>query len=94
MKAPRSALWFSLGPASTLSLEFRTVTREWQVPSGEFVFEAERDAGVRVAEVLRAQTAAVQEAIRADIVAGVRPYASDGGFRLPFAAHIVAISVP
>ena len=75
------------------SLEFRTVTREWQVPTGEFVFEAERDAGVRTAAVLTAQTAATQSAIRADVIAAVRAYASDGGFRIPYAAHIVAISV-
>lgn len=37
------------------SLDFRTVTVDWQVPSAKFVFEAERDAGVRMGAVLGAQ---------------------------------------
>jgi ubiquinone/menaquinone biosynthesis C-methylase UbiE len=75
------------------TLEFKTITAEWAVPRAEFVFEAERDAGVRVAALLAAQHSSTLDAIRAAVVAGVQRYASDGGFRLPFAAHIVAISV-
>ncbi len=76
------------------TLEFKTITAEWAVPRAEFVFEAERDAGVRVAAVLAAQDSATLDAIRVAVVAGAQPYARENGFLLPFAAHVVAVSVP
>ena len=72
------------------ALEFRTVTVDWQVPSGAFVFEAERDAGVRMAAVLAAQKPEVQRAIQAQLEAGLRPYATGNGIRIPYAAHVIA----
>ena len=71
------------------SMEVRTVTCNWQVPTASFLFEAERDAGVRTASVLAAQTPAALAAIQRDIENAVRRYAADGGFSIPFAAHII-----
>src|SRR5437867_1104122 len=47
------------------SLVFRTVTEEWQVPTASFVFEGEREAGVRTTALLAAQKPEVLSAIRA-----------------------------
>ncbi|HEY3104787.1 MAG TPA: class I SAM-dependent methyltransferase [Pyrinomonadaceae bacterium] len=72
------------------SLVFRTVTVEWQVPTAAFVFEAERDAGVRTAALLAAQTPEVLSAIQSEIESALQPYARGKGFSIPFAAHVVA----
>jgi len=73
------------------SLVFRTVTVSWQVPSAAFVFEAERDAGVRTAALLAAQKPEVQHAIRNQIETGFRPFANENGFSIPYAAHVIAV---
>jgi len=73
-----------------LSLVFRSVTVEWKVPSVSFIFESERDAGVRIAAILAAQKPEVLAAIKAHIETSVRAYDSGDGFVIPFTAHIVA----
>jgi ubiquinone/menaquinone biosynthesis C-methylase UbiE len=75
------------------SLDFRTVTAVWEVPSAAFVFEAERDAGVRMAAVLAAQKPDVQKAIQAHIVRELQPFATRNGLAIPYAAHVVAAGV-
>lgn len=75
------------------SLEFRTVTVDWQVPSAAFVFEAERDAGVRMAAVLAAQKPETQKAIQRQIEKELQPYAIDNGLSIPYAAHVIAAKV-
>lgn len=72
------------------SVRFRTVTVDWEVPSAAFVFAAERDAGVRTAALLAAQTPDVLAAIEAELRESMRPYARSDGFAIPFAAHVVA----
>ena len=72
------------------SLVFRTVTCEWQVPTAAFVFGAERDAGVRTAALLTAQTPDIQIAIQTRMEEALLPYANRDGFSIPYAAHIVA----
>jgi SAM-dependent methyltransferase len=72
------------------SIEVRTVTCNWQVPTASFLFEAERDAGVRTAAVLAAQSPQSLAAIQRDIENAVRRYAVEGGFSIPFAAHVIA----
>jgi ubiquinone/menaquinone biosynthesis C-methylase UbiE len=72
------------------SLVFRTVTGEWEVPTAAFVFEAERDAGVRTAALLAAQTPEVLSAIQSEVESALHPYAKGKGFSIPFAAHVVA----
>jgi SAM-dependent methyltransferase len=73
------------------SLDFRTVTVDWQVPSAAFVFEAERDAGVRTAALLAAQKPEVQRAIQVQMESELRPYATGNGFSIPYAAHVIAV---
>jgi SAM-dependent methyltransferase len=73
------------------SLVFRTVTMEWEVPSATFVFEAERDAGVRTAAVLAAQKPEVLSAIEAQIASALEAHAHDSGFGIPYAAHVIAV---
>ena len=73
------------------SLVFRTVMVDWQVPSASFLFEAKRDAGVRTAAVLAAQKPEVLAAIEAQIASGLQAYAHESGFRIPYAAHVIAV---
>jgi ubiquinone/menaquinone biosynthesis C-methylase UbiE len=105
VKLPEGPAYFSYESAAECSpalqragfdvdtLEFKTITAEWAVPRAEFVFEAERDAGVRVAAVLAAQHSTTLNAIRDAVVVAAQPYARGDGFLLPFAAHVVAVSV-
>ncbi len=74
------------------SLKFRTVTASWKVPSAAFVFEAEREAGVRTTALLTAQTPEALSAIRTQIISELRPYAKGKGFSIPYAAHVIAVS--
>jgi SAM-dependent methyltransferase len=74
------------------SLVFKLHTIEWKVPSTRFVFEAERNAGVRTAGLLARQTPEKLTAIQSDIETAVRRYAKNGGFAIPKAAYIVAVS--
>lgn len=75
------------------SLNFRTVTVDWQVPSAAFVFEAERDAGVRMAAVLKAQKPEIQRAIQAQLEAELQPFVSGDVLSIPYAAHVIAVGV-
>jgi ubiquinone/menaquinone biosynthesis C-methylase UbiE len=81
------------GGFDAASIEVRTITCNWRVPTTSFLFEAERDAGVRTAAVLAAQTPAALAAIQRDIENAVRRYAVDGGFSIPFAAHVIGAGV-
>lgn len=74
------------------SLIFETRTVEWHVPTPSFLFEAERDAGVRTAGLLARQSAGRLEAIRHAIEGSVKQYAQDDGFAIPMAAHVIAIT--
>jgi SAM-dependent methyltransferase len=75
------------------SLTFRTVTVEWEVPSASFVFDAERDAGVRTTALLAAQTPDALAAIRGHIVSALQPYARGKAFSIPYAAHVIVATV-
>jgi SAM-dependent methyltransferase len=72
------------------SVVFRTVLMEWDVPTSGFVFEAERDAGVRTAALLAAQDPQTLSAIQRDIEEALVPFAKGTGFSIPFAAHVVS----
>jgi ubiquinone/menaquinone biosynthesis C-methylase UbiE len=74
------------------SMSFRVHTIEWIVPTARYIFEAERDAGVRTAGFLARQTPATLSAIQATIEEAVRPYARGSGFAIPKAAYVVAVS--
>jgi hypothetical protein len=72
------------------SFSFKTHLIQWQVPTLDFVFEAERNAGVRTAGVLARQTPEALEKIRAAIAKSVQAYSTGDGFAIPKAAYIVA----
>lgn len=78
---------FGFDPSTFL---FQTVTEEWRVPTTSFLYEAERDVGVRTAALLAAQKPEALDAIRRQIEESVSRYAKDDAFALPFAAHVVA----
>ena len=75
------------------SVEVRPVTVEWLVPTADFVFDAERHAGVRTAALLDAQAPDALIAIRAAIARGVNSYRARSGFAIPYVAHVVAAAV-
>jgi ubiquinone/menaquinone biosynthesis C-methylase UbiE len=74
------------------SMKFKLYTIEWQVPTPDFVFEAERNAGVRTAGLLAQQTPATLDAVKARIENAVRSYAKGNGFAIPMSAYIVAVT--
>ncbi|HYY35939.1 MAG TPA: class I SAM-dependent methyltransferase [Candidatus Binatia bacterium] len=74
------------------SLIFQTRSVEWTLPSASFLFEAERNAGVRTAGLLARQSPERLEAIQRAIENGVKRYPRNGRFVVPFAAHIVVVS--
>jgi hypothetical protein len=71
---------------------FKTHTIKWKVPSARFIFYAETKAGVRTAGLLARQTPEALRKIQAAIEKSVRQYATDGGYAIPKAAYVVAIS--
>jgi SAM-dependent methyltransferase len=74
------------------SLNFQTVTVEWRLPTASFLFEAERDAGVRTAALLAQQTPKAMRAIQTQIERSVRIYRQGDAFLIPFAAHLITIT--
>jgi len=76
------------------SMALKLHTIEWIVPSVDFVFEAERFAGVRTAGLLAKQTPPALEKIRQAIAVGLKPYARGDGYAIPKAAYVVAVTKP
>jgi len=76
------------------SFVFKTVTVEWQIPSASFLYEAERDAGVRTAALLAAQSPETLKEIQAELKQNIKAYATEDGFTIPFAAHVIAVTKP
>jgi SAM-dependent methyltransferase len=68
----------------------QTIAHDWRVPTAELLFEAELNAGVRTAAVLRAQPVERLEAIRDAMAAGVRRHADGDGFLLPIVARVAS----
>jgi hypothetical protein len=71
-------------------LATETVTVPWHVPTAELLYEAQVDAGVLVAGVIRGQTPERQAAIRDAIAEGVRGYPDGDGFTLQIAARVLS----
>jgi len=76
------------------SMSFKVHRIEWKVPTAQFIFEAELNAGVRTAGLLARQTPATLDTIRAAIEKAVQPYARENGFAIPKAAYVVAVRKP
>jgi ubiquinone/menaquinone biosynthesis C-methylase UbiE len=74
------------------SIIFETRLAEWNIPTAQYLFEAERDAGVRTAGLLARQTPDRLDAIMRAIEKGVRRYAKGDRFAIPMAAHVIVVS--
>ena len=74
------------------SMTFRVHRIEWQVPSAQFVFDAETRAGVRTAGLLARQTPQTLQMIQSAIEKSVGHYAKGNGFAIPKSAYVVAAS--
>jgi ubiquinone/menaquinone biosynthesis C-methylase UbiE len=74
------------------SMTFKAHTIEWQVPTARFVFDAERNAGVRTAGLLSRQTPEALRKIQSAIEQSMQTYAKSDGFAIPKAAYVVAAS--
>jgi len=72
----------------TVKVQLHSV--RWVVAHAGFLYEAERDAGVRTAAILASQAAQVQDKIRNDVEAAAGKYSTSGGYALPVAAYIVS----
>jgi SAM-dependent methyltransferase len=72
------------------SMTFKLHKIEWRVPSARFVFDAERNAGVRTAGLLARQTSEALLKIQSAIEKSEQAYAKNDGFAIPKAAYIVA----
>jgi SAM-dependent methyltransferase len=74
------------------SMIFKLHTIKWDVPNARYIFDAERNAGVRTAGLLARQTPEKLSAIQSAIEDAVRPYAKGDRFSIPKGAYVVAIS--
>ena len=74
------------------SMTFKLHTIEWKVPTAHYVFDAERNAGVRTAGLLARQTPEALRAIQSAIETAVQHYAKGNAFAIPKAAYVVAVS--
>lgn len=73
------------------SVRFDTVRASWRIPNAAHLFEAQLRGGVRMAALLRAQTAGRLERIREAMIEETRRYeTTDGSCVLPIAAHVVS----
>lgn len=72
------------------SMIFKTHQIKWQVPSAQFVFDAESKAGVRTAGLLARQSPDALQKILATLEKSIQPYAQGDGFAIPKAAYVVA----
>jgi ubiquinone/menaquinone biosynthesis C-methylase UbiE len=74
------------------SMIFQLHKIKWSVPTARFVFDAELNAGVRTAGLLKRQTPGALRKIESAIEKAVQPYAIGDGFAIPKAAYIIAVS--
>jgi SAM-dependent methyltransferase len=72
--------------AGFADVEVRELPLTWRLASADELFDALSRGGVRTAAVLRAQTPAALDAIRAAVGRGVESYAVEGGFAVPMPA--------
>ena len=80
----------TLARAGFSDVDVRTLQLTWCLSSPDDVFDAISRGGVRTAAVLRAQTPAALEVIRASVRRGVEAYAKDGAFLVPMPAVLAS----
>jgi len=71
------------------SVSFETLCVNWEVPSLQFYFDAELNAGVRTAALLALQSPDQLSKIRAAVEKRVQRYGTKAGYAIPMAAYIV-----
>src|SRR5262249_55701803 len=74
------------------SMSYETCTVGWEHPDGSYLFDAERNAGVRTAGILARQSPEALEAIRIALENGIKQYARGDKFVLPMVAHVIVAS--
>jgi ubiquinone/menaquinone biosynthesis C-methylase UbiE len=74
------------------SMTYATRSVEWQLPDAGYLFNAERNAGVRTAGILARQSPEALEKIRVALENGIKQFAQGNHFVLPMAAHVVVVS--
>jgi len=74
------------------SMSYETCTVEWELPNAGYLFDAERNAGVRTAGILARQSPETLEAIRIALENGIKQYARGDKFALPMVAHVIVVS--
>ena len=74
------------------SMSYETCMVEWHLPDAGYLFEAERNAGVRTAGILAQQSPETLERIRIALENGIKQYARGNEFVLPMAAHVVVVA--
>ena len=76
------------------SVRFAIHKVSWSIPSPAFLFEAQRDASVRIAAVLRTQPPERMPAIQAAVERAVERYRTGSGWAVPMAACVVSAAAP
>jgi SAM-dependent methyltransferase len=84
----------TLDRAGFSEVDVRRLPLTWPLSSPDALFEAMARGGVRTAAILRAQTPAALEAIRAAVRQEVQQYATDGGFVVPMQAVLAVARRP
>lgn len=72
------------------SFDFRYQLTEWVVPTAEFLFDTELQAGVRTAALLKRQSASTLKKIRENVMEGMQQFFDGQQYRLPFCACIIS----
>ncbi|MFI5129322.1 MAG: class I SAM-dependent methyltransferase [Chitinophagales bacterium] len=72
------------------SFHFKDHFAEWLVPSAEFLFETELNAGVRTAALLRRQSKTTLEKIRTNVIDGMQDFFDGKQYRLEFCGCIIS----
>ncbi len=80
----------TLARAGFSDVDVRTLQLTWRLSSPDEVFDAISRGGVRTAAILRAQTPAALEAIRASVRCGVQAYEKEGAFLVPMPAVLAS----
>ena len=74
------------------SMTYETRLIEWHLPDAGYLFEAERNAGVRTAGILAHQSPEALEKIRVALENGIKQFARGNRFVLPMVANVVVVS--
>jgi SAM-dependent methyltransferase len=84
----------TLEHAGFSEVQVQVLALTWRLSSSDAAFDAISRGGVRTAAVLRAQTLAALDAIRAAVRRGVERYAEDGAFLVPMPAVLASGTKP